>query len=288
MICVGLLLGDLGEVGRGGHAGAERGQPGRAARPPRGAGCGSPRRGPAPGPGRCGPGWRGRRTTPAPALDAVAADQEAGDLLGGRGGQRDQPAARPDGRQHVLDGRRAEHPHRARGGLLDRLEQRVAGLLGEPVGVLDDEDLPAPADRAPAPSARTRSRTSLTPIDSFSVRISVDVGVASRRARCGTRGTRRSRPPGPCSHCSAAANATAALERPEPGRPGEQPGVAHAVAAGRGPQRLDRRGAGRPGRPRRVIGVDASAAAWPSSGVDPLADRRRRSRRRRRRASSTR
>src|SRR3546814_15054068 len=31
--------------------------------------------------------------------------------------------------------------------LLDRLEQRIAGLLGEPVGILHDQDLPAPAHR---------------------------------------------------------------------------------------------------------------------------------------------
>ena len=41
---------------------------------------------------------------------------------------------------------RAEHPHGARRRLLEGLEQGVGGALGEPVGVLDDDD-PPPADR---------------------------------------------------------------------------------------------------------------------------------------------
>ena len=41
----------------------------------------------------------------------------------------------------------AQHPHRALRRLLDRLEQRVVGLVVEPVGVLDDHHLPPPADR---------------------------------------------------------------------------------------------------------------------------------------------
>ena len=168
-----------------------------------------------------------------------AADQERRDVRGGRRGQRDQPAPRADRRQHVLDGRRAEHPDGARGGLLDRLEQRVAGLLGEPVGVLDDDDLPARARRAPAPRggpgrAPRRRRSRASRCGSRRRRR------ASRPAPCGTRGTRRSRRRrARCSHCSAAANATAALERPEPGGPVNSHAWLIPCPPRRGPQRLD-------------------------------------------------
>ena len=61
----------------------------------------------------------------------------------------DRAAARPDGGQHVLERGRAQDPDGARRRLLDRLEQRVGRAPGEvralePVGVLDDHDLPAP------------------------------------------------------------------------------------------------------------------------------------------------
>ena len=79
--------------------------------------------------------------------------QVGGDVVVRRDPQRDQPAARPDRREQVLRRRRAEQPDRARWRLLDRLEQRVERLLGEPVGVLDDRHLPAPAGRGERRSA---------------------------------------------------------------------------------------------------------------------------------------
>ena len=82
-------------------------------------------------------------STPSPSV----AHQEVGHVLDGRGGEHDQPGAGADRRQDVLDGRRAQQPDGALGRLLDRLEQRVGGLVGEPVGVLHDHDLPAVAHR---------------------------------------------------------------------------------------------------------------------------------------------
>ena len=79
-------------------------------------------------------------------LDAVAADEQLGDGRRRRGAEQHRPAARADGDHDVLDRRGAQHPHRVRRGLLERLEQRVGGLVGEPVGVLDDEHLP-PTER---------------------------------------------------------------------------------------------------------------------------------------------
>ena len=56
-------------------------------------------------------------------------------------------APRADRGQDVFRGGRAEQPHRALGGLLDRLEQGVARRVGQAVGVLDDHHLPARAHR---------------------------------------------------------------------------------------------------------------------------------------------
>ena len=150
-------------------------------------------------------------------VDAVGTDQEVGHLLGRRGGQGDQPAARTDRRQQVLDGRRAEHPHRAIGGLLDRLEQGVGGLLGEPVGVLDDHHLPAAADRGQRRTAYQVAHL----VDADREPIGADdgdVGVAAGQDRCGTSGRCRSPAAAPRT-AGAAANATAAFDRPDPGGP---------------------------------------------------------------------
>ena len=62
---------------------------------------------------------------------------------------------------------------------------------------------------------RTSSRTSSTPMDSFSVRTSVTSGWAPDKAERQS----RQRPQPPEGHWSAAAKARAALERPEPGGP---------------------------------------------------------------------
>ena len=64
---------------------------------------------------------------------------------------------------------------------------------------------------------RTRSRTSSTPSDSFSVRTTVTS--AWLPASTVWQEWQTPQPGGSSSHCSAAANATAALERPEPGGP---------------------------------------------------------------------
>ncbi len=143
---LGLLLGGLVQVGGGRHAGAQRRQPDRqrddlaatvAGRLVAGQGPS------APDVSLTGAGGVRRERD----VDAVVTDEIGGHLLGRRSGQPDQPAAGTDRRQHVLDGRGAEHPHGVTGRLLDRLEQGVESLVGEPVGVLDDEHLEARAHR---------------------------------------------------------------------------------------------------------------------------------------------
>ena len=103
------------------------GQPAGAADVPLG-GAGGVR---APSPARCRPGAPAdrRRRPPAGYAGEVA-------------------AAGADRGQHVLDGGRAQQPDGTGRGLLDRLEQHVARALGEAVGVLQDDHLPAAAGRA--------------------------------------------------------------------------------------------------------------------------------------------
>ena len=183
--------------------------------------------------------WLARAAYDASASSTPSrAHQEGGHLLGGRRGQGELPAPGPDRGQHVLDGGRAEHPDRARGRLLDRLEQRVAGLLGEPVGVLDDQDLPAPADRGQRRAADQVAHL-VDPDRELLGADHRDVGVGA-----GEHGVAR------VALAAAGPRRLLALQR---GRErdggvgaarargaGEQPGVAHALALGRGPQQLDR------------------------------------------------
>ena len=201
--------------------------------------------------------WRGTGGVRREAgVDVVLTDQEGGDVLRARRGQGDQPAPRADGRQHVLDGRGAQHPDGALGRLLDRLEQRVAGLVGEPVGVLDDHHLPAPADRGERRAADQVADL----VDADGELLGAhdgDVGVGAGLHRVAgvagvaalllalERGGQRDRGVGPAGA----------------GRPGEQPGVAHPVARGARPSSPPPRGPGRRGCPRRVI------ASWPGRGA---------------------
>ena len=109
---------------------------------------------------------RERPTCPCPAaaahvgrrrVEAVARRTPATASAGGVRSD-DQPAARADRHRHVVgvQRRRAEQEDGARRRLLDRLEQRVGRLLGEPVGVLDDDDLPASERRAAGGAGRRR------------------------------------------------------------------------------------------------------------------------------------
>ena len=158
--------------------------------------------------------------------------------------EHDQAGARPDRRQHVLDGRRAEQPDGALGGLLDRLEQRVGRLVGEPVGVLDDHDLPASADRG----ERRRAHQLAHLVDADRELLGAgdaDVGVGADRDLV--------------AGVALTAAALLALQRgregdrgvgaARAGRPGEQPGVGHLARHG-ALERARSPGPGRPGRPR--------------------------------------
>ena len=228
-----LLLRGLDEVGRRRHRGPEARQSGRDRDHLASAVAGGLVERQHPGPadvalaGAGGVRREGLR-------DALGADQERGHVVGGRRGQGDQPAARPDRGQHVLGRRRAEQPHGPVGGLLDRLEQRVAGRVGQPVGVLDHEHLPAGPDRRQGRAAHELADV----VDADRELLGAhpgDVGMAGGQ------------------HLAAGRARTAAgvlaLERGREGhrgvgptrsrRSGEQPRVGHSAPAGRAAEHLD-------------------------------------------------
>ena len=149
---VGLLLGQVVQVGRRSDAGAQGGQP---------AGDRDHLAPTAPGVLVAGEGAGAADVALAGASgvrrrlhrQTLGADQEVGHVASRRGREHDQTRARADRGQDVLDRGRAQQPDGAGVGLLDGLEQRVGGLVGEPVGVLDDQHLPgvtAPGERRAA------------------------------------------------------------------------------------------------------------------------------------------
>ena len=152
---LGLLLGELGEVGRRGHAGAQRRQAGRDADHLAAAGAGllveGERAGAADVPLAGTRGEAGHRLG-----DAVVAGQEGGDVARCRASR----ASRVRQRERIVGSTSCTvGAHSSQivlgGGLLDRLEQGVAGarvLRGaEPVGVLDHHDLPAARSAGTSP-----------------------------------------------------------------------------------------------------------------------------------------
>ena len=218
----GVLGGRVDEFLRRAQAAADVGDPQRQPQHRRRGGPGPTRRWPAGGPGRCGPGSPGRPGR-QPRVDAVPPGQHVGDGLGGRRTQAEQPAARADRRQGVLHGGRAQQPHRPRRRLLDRLEQRrwprPRSTGRRPRRTITCQRPPA----GDSDARRTRSRVSLTPMDSRSVRTNstsawVPTSVVwqpSQKPQPGAAPSARSG----LTHCRAAAKARAAVERPEPGGP---------------------------------------------------------------------
>ena len=75
------------------------------------------------------------------------ARDDGGDLLDGRAREVEAVAAVDDRRQDLLGLGRGEHEDRVRRRLLERLEERVPGLRGQHVRLVEDVDLRAPGDR---------------------------------------------------------------------------------------------------------------------------------------------
>ena len=212
---------------------------------------------------RRGPGRRARRTPRWPGRrrrlrTSWAATAAADGVRSRTSRQRDRMVG---GRSSATGTQSRNTPARRR--LLDGLEQRVGGGLGQPVGVLEQDDLPAAAprrhrraaarSRGPRPrrsTARPASRTSTS--GWLPARTSWQVVAVRRSHRRG--------------HCSAAANARAATERPDPGGPvNSQAWVNPCACSPRAASTAccelgDHARPGRPGRRRRSSLLPAAAA----------------------------
>ncbi len=228
---LGLLLGHLVEVGGGVHAVAQGGELGGEGDhlAPTVAGVLVPRQRPSPADVSLAGSGRGGRQR---LVDSLGPDQERGHVRGRGCGQGDQPAAGPDRLQDVLDRRRAEHPDRPVGGLLDRLEQGVAGLVGEPVGVLDHEHLPPPPHRGECRPPHQVAHL----VDTDRELLGADhrhVGVGPGQHRVAGVALPAA---GPLA-LQGGGEGDRGVGATGPGWSGEQPGVGHPVAAGRRLQR---------------------------------------------------
>ena len=168
---------------------------------------------------------------------AVAANQQLGDCGGAGRGQVHAATAGADGHHHVVGGRRAEQPDRARGRLLDALQQGVGSAFGHPVGVLDDQHLVA-ADRG-----RHRG-----PSDEFTHLVHPDRELLGAhqgdvRMRAGQyRSAGLADPATALGTLQRGGERAGRVGASRTGRAGDQPGVAHRVrtAAHRAAQHLDR------------------------------------------------
>src|SRR5205085_1367480 len=92
-------------------------------------------------------GPRDRRDRPVGDLDLLARSDpldDLGDLLERGATEVEALATVDDRRHHLVRLGRREDESRVRRRLLERLQERVPGLPGEHVGLVEDVDLPAP------------------------------------------------------------------------------------------------------------------------------------------------
>ena len=62
--------------------------------------------------------------------------------------QGQQSASRSDGRDHIVGGRRTQDPHRSGSRLLNAFQQCIGSAFGDPISILDHNDLPPSQSRA--------------------------------------------------------------------------------------------------------------------------------------------
>ena len=101
---------------------------------------------------------------------------------------------------------------------------------------------------------RTRSRTSSTPMESFSVRVTRTSGCDPTAISWHEWHT----PHPPCSHCSPAAKAIAALDRPDPGGPVNNQACDMSPATARWSRSMTARWPTRPSQTVRVSSTDVT------------------------------
>ncbi len=151
-------------------------------------------------------------------------------------------AAGADGGQHILQRGRAQQPHGPRSGLLHGLQEHVARPLGQPVGVLEDDDLPAahgrgelrPADQL---AGLLHADGQQIGTDDLHIGVRTDHGgvaaVAEPAARLAPEGAVGA------GALQGGREGPGGGGPPGAGRPGEQPGVGHPGRGGRRRPGLD-------------------------------------------------
>ena len=181
-------------------------------------------------------------------------------MADGRGVRSEMTAPRADRHRHVLRvvRRRAQQEHRALRWFLDGLQQGVGRALGQPVGVVDDHDLPAATGR-PA-GGGLHQRAHLRDGDGQAFRDDdADVGV---RPAIVVRQPGHSPQPGRSSRAlQRRGERPAATERPEPGGPVNS----HACVIAPWSRRCRPRRSSRRHLRRRC--ETSTAAGWPTTSA---------------------
>ena len=212
-------------------------------------------------------------------VGTVTSVQQLGDSGDRRGAQPYVTRSRPDGDDDVFEAGGTQHPDRSRGRLLERLEQGVGGGVavgGEPVGVFDDDD-PIPADRRPQGSL-LHELAHRCDLDRQSLgRDDPDVGMGAIEG--GATLTAPAAPPvGALKGCR---EGPGRRRTPGAGWAGEQPRVGHGRLIGHGPRE------GLDGRlladevvpdahlgPARAASTRHRTSAWICSGARPASTTR--------------
>jgi hypothetical protein len=81
-------------------------------------------------------------------FDTIAGLEQSGDTGDARRLQGQQSTPRPDRRDHIVSGRGTQDPHGSGSRLLDALQQCISTAFGDPISVLDHNDLPPSQSRA--------------------------------------------------------------------------------------------------------------------------------------------
>jgi hypothetical protein len=157
-------------------------------------------------------------------FNAIARLQQSGHGRNARGLKRQQSAARPNGCDHIVRCWGTQHPHCPWRRLLNAFEQCVSTAFGDPISVLDHNDLPPSQGRAHGRTANKLAHF----VDADRELLGTyqrDVGMRTgqRRTTCGAR------PAASRAALQCRGEGSRRVRSSRTGRAGEQPGVAHGM-----------------------------------------------------------